>query len=169
MNMYAKQNKGEWQQYTLHQLRKDNPQVSFPAEPSDALLAEYGMYPVSTEIQPEFDARWQRAIQGPLTKVGDVVTRGWLIEEITATTEMVKQESGRRILALCPEWKQRNLTAQAAQLAKKGEANWTPEESAAWAAGEALWFKIAIIRDKSNTIENMDQIPVDYCLDVYWE
>lgn len=167
--MYAKQNKGEWQQYTLHQLRKDNPQVSFPAEPSDALLAEYGMYPVSTEIQPEFDARWQRAIQGPLTKVGDVVTRGWLIEYITATTEMVKQESGRRILALCPEWKQRNLTAQAAQLAKKGEANWTPEESAAWADGEALWFKIAIIRDKSNTIENMDQIPVDYCLDVYWE
>ena len=38
-----------------------------------------------------------------------------------------------------------------------------------WAAGEALWSQISVIRDKSNTIGNMEKIPVDYCLDVYWE
>lgn len=76
-----------------------------------------------------------------------------------ATPEDVKAEAYRRIVALCPEWKQRNLTAQAAQLAKKGEANWTPEEAAAWAAGEALWNQIAAIRAASDVIEAMDPIP----------
>jgi len=160
--MYAKQTNGEWQQYTLRQLRKDNPQVSFPAEPSDETLAEHGVYPVSTETLPEVDPRWQRAVQGPLTKTGDVVTRGWIIEDIPATVEMVKAEAYRRIIEICPEWKQRNLTAQATQLAKKGEANWTPEEQAAWDAGEAIWNQIAAIRAASDVIEAMDPIPANF-------
>lgn len=160
--MYAKQTNGEWQQYTLRQLRKDSPQVSFPAEPSDETLAEYGVYPVSTETLPEVDPRWQRAVQGPLTKTGDVVTRGWIIEDIPATVEMVKAEAYRRIIEICPEWKQRNLTAQATQLAKKGEANWTPEEQAAWDAGEAIWNQIAAIRAASDVIEAMDPIPANF-------
>ena len=76
--------------------------------------------------------------------------------------EAVKAEAYRRIIAICPEWKQRNLTAQAAQLAKKGESNWTPEEAAAWAAGEALWGQIAAIRAASDTIEAMDPIPANF-------
>jgi hypothetical protein len=160
--MHAKQINGEWQQHTLRQLRQDNPQISFPAEPSDETLAEYGVYPVSTETLPEVDPRWQRAVQGPLTKTGDVVTRGWIIEDIPATVEMVKAEAYRRIIEICPEWKQRNLTAQATQLAKKGEANWTPEEQAAWDAGEAIWNQIAAIRAASDVIEAMDPIPANF-------
>lgn len=71
----------------------------------------------------------------------------------------VKREAERRILAIVPEWKQRNLTAQAAILAKKGEANWTTEEQAAWDAGEAIWTQIAAIRAASDAIEAMDPIP----------
>jgi hypothetical protein len=166
--MYAKQINGEWQQYTLRQLRKDNPQVSFPAEPSDATLVEYGVYPISTEVQPSYDPRYQRLAQGPMSEAGGVVTRGWVVEDVPGTVERVKEEAYRRIIAICPEWKQRNLTAQAAQLAKKGEANWTPEEAAAWAAGEAIWNQIAAIRAKSDLLEAMDPIPVDYALDTYW-
>jgi len=160
--MYAKQISGEWQQYTLRQLRKDNPQVSFPAEPSDATLAEYGMYPVSTEAQPTYDPRYQRLTQAPLAEANGTVTRGWVIEEIPGTVERVKEEAYRRIVAICPEWKQRNLTAQAAQLAKKGETSWTPEEAAAWAAGEAIWNQIAAIRAASDVIEAMDPIPANF-------
>ena len=160
--MYAKQISGEWQIYTISQLGRDNPQVSFPRQPADETLAEYGVYPVSTEPMPEFDPRWQRAVQGPLNKVDDVVTRGWIIEDIPATVEGVKAEAYRRIIAICPEWKQRNLTAQATQLAKKGEANWTPEEAAAWAAGEAIWNQIAAIRAASDVIEAMDPIPANF-------
>ena len=80
----------------------------------------------------------------------------------------IKGEAYRRIVALCPEWKQRNLTAQAAILAKKGEANWTPEEAAAWAAGEAIWTQIAAIRAASDELEAMDPMPADFKDEQYW-
>jgi hypothetical protein len=82
--------------------------------------------------------------------------------------DLVKAEAARRILEICPEWKQRNLTAQAAILAKKGEANWTPEEQAAWGAGEEIWAQIAAIRAKSDALEAMDPIPADFKDDSYW-
>jgi hypothetical protein len=84
------------------------------------------------------------------------------------TEAQVRAEAARRILAIAPEWKQRNLTAQAAILAKKGEANWTPEERAAWDEGEALWNEIAAIRAASDVIEAMDPIPHDYTADARW-
>lgn len=84
------------------------------------------------------------------------------------TAQQVKDEAYRRIVAICPEWKQRNLTAQAAILAEKGRANWTAEEIAAWEAGEAIWSEIAAIRAKSDEIELMDPIPQDYIEDKWW-
>lgn len=82
--------------------------------------------------------------------------------------ENVKAEAYRRIVAICPEWKQRNLTAQATILAEKGRANWTAEELAAWDAGEAIWQSIAAIRAASDVIEAMDPIPQDYMDDKHW-
>jgi hypothetical protein len=90
-------------------------------------------------------------------EAGETIT----VEERVITVQEVKAEAYRRIIAICPEWKQRNLTAQAAQLAKKGEANWTPEEAAAWAAGEVIWNQIAAIRAASDVIEAMDPIPAN--------
>lgn len=84
------------------------------------------------------------------------------------SVQQVKAEAQRRILALCPEWKQRNLTAQAVILAKKGADNWTPEEQTAWDAGEALWTQIAAIRAASDVIEQLDPIPQDFTDDSYW-
>ena len=84
------------------------------------------------------------------------------------TAENVKAEAMRRILAIAPEWKQRNLTAQAVVLAKKGEANWTADEQAAWDAGEAIWTQIAAIRVASDAIEAMDPIPQNYADDTHW-
>lgn len=80
----------------------------------------------------------------------------------------VKDEAYRRITSICPEWKQRNLTAQAAILAEKGRDNWTADELAAWEAGEAIWSEIATIRAKSDEIELMDPIPQDYTEDKWW-
>jgi hypothetical protein len=40
-------------QYSIAQLRNDYPQVSFPKTPSEALLAEYGVYPVKPTERPE--------------------------------------------------------------------------------------------------------------------
>ena len=82
--------------------------------------------------------------------------------------EAVKAEAMRRILAICPEWKQRNLTAQAAILAEKGRASWTADEFAAWNAGKAIWDQIAAIRSRSDAIEALDPIPADFTDDQHW-
>jgi len=84
------------------------------------------------------------------------------------TASDVKAEAQRRILAICPEWKQRNLTAQAAELSEKGRSNWTTQELAEWNAGKALWDSIKAVRGFSDTIEAMDPIPSDYTDDSYW-
>lgn len=166
--MYVKLTNGQPEIYTIGQLRRDNPNTSFPKNIPDERLAEYEVYPVTVLERPTTET-WQRATRNDLpTLVDGVWTLGWAVADIPATAEMVKTEAGRRIVAICPEWKQRNLTAQAAQLAKKGQANWTPEEQAAWDAGEALWNQIAAIRTKSDLLEAMDPIPVDYTLDTYW-
>jgi len=103
------------------------------------------------------------------------VTVGFLYEggEFSAPVMVVsaydvKMEANRRILAICPEWRQRNLTAQAVILQDKGRENWTNDELAAWNAGETLWGSIAAIRAKSDEIEAMNTIPVDYKNDSYW-
>lgn len=88
--------------------------------------------------------------------------------EQAAKVAAIKQEANRRIVEICPEWKQRNLTAQAAQLAKKGEANWTQAEASAWDAGEALWTQIEAIRSASDEIEAMDPQPVDITASNLW-
>lgn len=85
-----------------------------------------------------------------------------------ATAEQVKAEAYRRIVAICPEWQQRNLTAQAVVLAEKGRANWSQDELAAWEAGEALWGAIKAIREASDVIEALDPIPSDFTADEYW-
>ncbi len=84
------------------------------------------------------------------------------------TAEDVKAEAGRRIIGVLPEWKQRNLTAQAAILAEKGRPNWTAEELAAWDAGRQLWGQVALVRQASDVLEAMDKIPDDFADNKHW-
>ncbi|MBF0334119.1 MAG: hypothetical protein HQL40_10815 [Alphaproteobacteria bacterium] len=65
----------------------------------------------------------------------------------------VKAEAARRILAAAPEWKQRNATARAVELIRKGEGAWTPEEAAEAAAIDLLWSRVKMIRAASDEIE----------------
>jgi len=67
----------------------------------------------------------------------------------------IKVEANRRILAIVPEWKQRNLTAQAAQFAKQVADGipLTVEQQAMWDAGVAIWTEVAAIRTKSDELE----------------
>ncbi len=74
-----------------------------------------------------------------------------------ALVSSVKAQAGRIILDYCPQYKQANLTAQAAELAllfpsTKGEDLPEPYR-AAWVAGQAIWGKIKLIRTHSNVLE----------------
>ena len=43
--------------YSVPQLRRDNPNTSFPEKPTDELLASYGVYPLKTLPQPDYNSQ----------------------------------------------------------------------------------------------------------------
>jgi len=77
-----------------------------------------------------------------------------LKETLASKITEVKAEAGRRIVSLIPEWKQRNLTARAALLAIKGQANWTQAEADEFAVGALLWDAVTNLRTASNLLES---------------
>jgi len=50
--------------YSIGQLKKDNPHVSFPRELTDPLLAQYDIFPVKPSERPVFDPMTQRLEEG---------------------------------------------------------------------------------------------------------
>lgn len=162
--------------YSDGQLRMDILPARAPSgHLPDDFLAQFDVFRPVRIAAPDVTATQITEEATVATLVDGAWVYAWIVrdktsEELAADTaakvEAVKAEAYRRIIALCPEWKQRNLTAQAAQLAKKGEANWTQAEADAWAAGEALWTQIAAIRAASDTIEALDPIPDDFS--EYW-
>ena len=76
--------------------------------------------------------------------------------------QSIKQEAERRILAIAPEWKQRNMLARSAELAdKKGSGPLTPDEIAEENAMRAVWAQIKEIRRKSDLAEAQGTQPDD--------
>jgi hypothetical protein len=71
--------------YSVGQLRRDNSNTSFPKQVPDAILAEYGVYPVTLLEQPDIDTRTQRVTQeAQPSLVGDNWTIGWTTSSKTA-------------------------------------------------------------------------------------
>ena len=52
--------------YTLGDLRRDNPQTSFPKKIGDAILASYGIFHVMPDPQPEHDPLVQTVVRDPM-------------------------------------------------------------------------------------------------------
>ena len=82
----------------------------------------------------------------------------------------VKSEAGRRIVAICPEWKQRNHIATDLTYTKiiQSGGTLTTEQESDRAEMEAVWESIQSIRTKSDEIEAMSPIPADFKDDSYW-
>ena len=82
----------------------------------------------------------------------------------------VKSEAGRRILAICPEWKQRNHIATDLTYTKiiQSGGTLTTEQESDRAEIEVVWTAIQSIRTKSDEIEAMSPVPADYTDDSYW-
>ena len=63
--MYVKVTNGTVDQYpyTIGNLRRDNPNTSFPKTISETTLSNYGIYPVETEVEPTYNSRTQKLVQ----------------------------------------------------------------------------------------------------------
>ena len=60
--MYVKINNDVVKQYpyTIDELRADNPNTSFPKEPSEEMLNSWDVYSVGFQAQPDYDSSTQR-------------------------------------------------------------------------------------------------------------
>lgn len=129
--------------YSIGQLRRDHPDVSFPRRVSDDTLASYGVYPYAMEDQPEYDPATQALEPGDFTETESGWVRGWTIRDKTAEelaqalmqhAQSVKAECRRRILAVCNEAAQTNI-AQAGILYSAMRLNGMSDDDALAHAG----------------------------------
>ena len=81
-------------QYSFGQLRQDNPQTSFPANPSTKLLESYGVYAVAQAERPAYDQATQRVEEGTPTLVAGLWTQVWNVIALTAD-EIAQQQADR--------------------------------------------------------------------------
>jgi hypothetical protein len=80
--------------YSIGQLRRDNPQTSFPRNPSESLLAQYDVFPVLPTPQPEIDPMAQRIEEAtPVLSEGD-----WL--QVWSVIDLTPEEIAQRLLEL---------------------------------------------------------------------
>jgi len=71
--------------YNVGQLRRDNPNTSFPKQIPDEMLAAYDVYPVTVDAQPSYDDRTQTVAQNATpTGSGSTWTLGWTTTAKTA-------------------------------------------------------------------------------------
>ena len=147
--------------------------------PSVQVKAGWKWVPVETAAAPAFNAGLETASQAaPVVEANRVVisytkTRRSLAEQKAA----VKAEAQRRIISLTGRMslmdcmiKQSNANMRANELNDKrlNGATLTAEEEAEATALRNLAIVIKAIRSKSNEIEALDPIPLDYTADIYW-
>ena len=93
--MHIKLTNGVPEKYTIGQLRRDNPQVSFPKSIPDATLAGYGVYPLTTTNSPQVNYT-KNIVEGTPDFVEGVWVQSWDIVEATPeeiSSRISKQEA----------------------------------------------------------------------------
>lgn len=63
--------------YSIGELRKDSPNVSFPKNPSNETLADWNVYPVVSTAEPSYDIATQRVVWGTPALVNGQWTHTW--------------------------------------------------------------------------------------------
>lgn len=69
--------------YSQDQLRRDNPDVSFPLTMTDETCAEFNVYPVSVKPIPTYDPHTHRVIQQNPLLISGLWTQDWDIVELS--------------------------------------------------------------------------------------
>lgn len=104
--MYAKINGTEIEQYpyTLNDLRKENPNVSFPAEITDAMKEKYGIADVNENDKPSFDPLTEDIVEAPMTIVDGVVQINYATEPASNENKMLRVRLQRDSFLRTSDW-----------------------------------------------------------------
>lgn len=142
--MYLKLTNGiiEKYPYSIGDLRRDNPQTSFPANPSKELLAEWGVLPVKPVDQPQYDLLTQTLTETAPQQIDGEWVQVW--EVLGAAPEQVAERKAT----------QNNEAAQNRMQAYRDEAD---PLFFKWQRGEAtkqVWLdKVAEIKQRFPKID----------------
>ena len=90
--MFIKLTNGTSETYTIGQLRRDNPNVSFPKEIPAEILANYDVYPVKRIPAPEIDNKTHQHTQSV-----ELVNGEWT--QVWATVELPVDQASENIRA----------------------------------------------------------------------
>lgn len=114
--MYVKVNNGvvEKASYSIGQLRKDNPQTSFPKNPSLEMLAEWNVYPLQSTPAPSVDHTKNIKEGAPINKNGKWI-QTW--EIVNATQEEISQRASDKAAEVRSERNQKLAESDWTQIA----------------------------------------------------
>lgn len=144
--MYVKVTNGSPEIYTIGQLRRDNPNTSFPRALSEETLASYNVFPLSPTDQPTYD-HTKNVVEGTPQEVGGAWTQVWSVsdassEEIAARIERQSERSREKrdsLLLQTDWWALSDVTMTAEQTAYRqalrditAHANWPHLDEADW-------------------------------------
>lgn len=88
--MYIKITNGVPSKYTIGQLRRDNPQTSFPRIIPDSVLADYSVYPCSI-VDVDIDPLVQTKVDGDYTQTNNI----WSLQRVAAN--LPQQDAERNV------------------------------------------------------------------------
>jgi hypothetical protein len=96
--MHIKLTNGTPESYSIGQLRSDNPQVSFPSEIPDTLLAEYNVYPAKPTPQPSHTETEVVEDAGYLQLADNSWVQAWRVRPMTEQelAELAQQKDAQR-------------------------------------------------------------------------
>ena len=92
--MYLKLEDEVARKYTLYELKVDYPNISFPKNPSDAVLAEYNIYPYTRPDVPTYDLVTQDLVDGVFTQDDD---GNWSLPYVVQNKPQDEAEKGARV------------------------------------------------------------------------
>lgn len=144
--MYVKITNGTPEIYTIGQLRRDNPNTSFPKAVSDAVLASYDVFPLSPTAQPAYD-HTKIIVEGTPVQVDGAWTQVWSVSDASsseisdriAVQSIVSRATRFELLNETDWWASSDLTMTAEQTAYRqalrditSHANWPHLDEADW-------------------------------------
>jgi len=90
------------QRYSIPQLRKDNPSVSFPREMPDSLLASYGVFRATPTERPAFDPLKETLVESLAEQSGQWV-QVWTVTALSAE-EQAQRDYDRALTPVQFKW-----------------------------------------------------------------
>lgn len=103
--MHIKLTNGQPEIYSIGQLRRDNPQVSFPKVPTDAVLADYGVYPYTRPAQPVVDWLTSKVVDGSFEQdINGNWVQPYIVEQLPVADAQMNVRNQRDNLLQQTDW-----------------------------------------------------------------